>query len=215
MPKVAVVAEYYPRRADPVLGIWAHRQARAAAPRVPRSTCSSCTGWSRRSAALAARDLRRPRRPAAPAAARDPRRRPGHLCPVRSPRLGALATPPGARGRRRRSRVALRGCAAASHSTSCTPTTPCPAATPSGARVQHAARRLGPRRRHALASRSARARARARSTRALAPRDLVLANSAGTASRCARRSGARTTRVVHLGTDLPAQRAPPASGPRS
>ena len=28
--KVAVVAEYYPRRRDPVLGIWAHRQAVAA-----------------------------------------------------------------------------------------------------------------------------------------------------------------------------------------
>jgi teichuronic acid biosynthesis glycosyltransferase TuaC len=29
-PKVAVVAEFYPRRSDPVLGIWAHRQALAA-----------------------------------------------------------------------------------------------------------------------------------------------------------------------------------------
>ena len=29
-PKVAVVAEFYPRRGDPVLGIWAHRQALAA-----------------------------------------------------------------------------------------------------------------------------------------------------------------------------------------
>ena len=28
--KVAIVAEYYPRRRDPVLGIWAHRQALAA-----------------------------------------------------------------------------------------------------------------------------------------------------------------------------------------
>jgi glycosyltransferase involved in cell wall biosynthesis len=28
--KVAVVAEFYPRRSDPVLGIWAHRQAQAA-----------------------------------------------------------------------------------------------------------------------------------------------------------------------------------------
>lgn len=28
--KVAIVAEFYPRRADPVLGIWAHRQALAA-----------------------------------------------------------------------------------------------------------------------------------------------------------------------------------------
>jgi teichuronic acid biosynthesis glycosyltransferase TuaC len=29
-PKVAIVSEFYPRRADPVLGIWAHRQALAA-----------------------------------------------------------------------------------------------------------------------------------------------------------------------------------------
>jgi teichuronic acid biosynthesis glycosyltransferase TuaC len=29
-PKVAVVAEFYPRQGDPVLGIWAHRQALAA-----------------------------------------------------------------------------------------------------------------------------------------------------------------------------------------
>ena len=28
--RVAVVAEYYPRAADPVLGVWAHRQALAA-----------------------------------------------------------------------------------------------------------------------------------------------------------------------------------------
>ncbi|ADB53915.1 glycosyltransferase [Conexibacter woesei] len=29
-PRVAIVAEYYPRAADPVLGVWAHRQALAA-----------------------------------------------------------------------------------------------------------------------------------------------------------------------------------------
>src|SRR6188472_2854001 len=28
--RVAIVAEYYPRSADPVLGVWAHRQALAA-----------------------------------------------------------------------------------------------------------------------------------------------------------------------------------------
>jgi len=28
--RVCVVAEYYPRRRDPVLGVWAHRQALAA-----------------------------------------------------------------------------------------------------------------------------------------------------------------------------------------
>src|SRR5271163_5191174 len=29
-PKVAVVAEFYPSEGDPVLGVWAHRQALAA-----------------------------------------------------------------------------------------------------------------------------------------------------------------------------------------
>ena len=29
--RVAIVAEYYPRASDPVLGVWAHRQAVAAA----------------------------------------------------------------------------------------------------------------------------------------------------------------------------------------
>ncbi len=29
--KVLVLAEFYPSRRDPVLGVWAHRQARAAA----------------------------------------------------------------------------------------------------------------------------------------------------------------------------------------
>ena len=28
-PRVAIVAEFYPSRRDPVLGIWAHRQALA------------------------------------------------------------------------------------------------------------------------------------------------------------------------------------------
>jgi hypothetical protein len=29
-PRVAVIAEFYPSRRDPVLGVWAHRQALAA-----------------------------------------------------------------------------------------------------------------------------------------------------------------------------------------
>ena len=54
----------------------------------------------------------------------------------------------------------------------------------------------------------ARASQRGRRTvaRALAHARLVLANSAGTAERCAE-LGARDVRVVHLGTDLPAPRA--------
>ena len=52
-------------------------------------------------------------------------------------------------------------------------------------------------------------RAGAHAVRAtLAHAGLVLANSAGTARRCVQ-YGARETRVVHLGTDLPASSAPP------
>ena len=46
----------------------------------------------------------------------------------------------------------------------------------------------------------------------LAKADLVLANTAGTARRCAE-LGARRTRVVHLGTDVPAAPAPKVSQP--
>ena len=56
--KVAVVSEFYPRRGDPVLGVWAHRQALAAREagvevRVlvlhrlvpPRASLSQGPGW--------------------------------------------------------------------------------------------------------------------------------------------------------------------------
>lgn len=46
----------------------------------------------------------------------------------------------------------------------------------------------------------------------LAAADLVLANSAGTARRCLA-LGARATRVVHLGTDVPSEPAPGPSSP--
>ncbi len=46
--RVVVVAEYYPRAADPALGVWAHRQALAARTPARRSRSSSCTGSCRR-----------------------------------------------------------------------------------------------------------------------------------------------------------------------
>lgn len=48
--------------------------------------------------------------------------------------------------------------------------------------------------------------------RALAAATLVLANSAGIEERC-RRLGATATRIVHLGSDLPAQLSPPSPDP--
>ena len=66
--RVAVVAEYYPRAADPVLGVWAHRQALAArdAGADVRVLVLHRPVPSR--AALAARDPRRARRAVPPAA---------------------------------------------------------------------------------------------------------------------------------------------------
>ena len=125
--RVAIVAEYYPRARDPVLGIWAHRQALAAAaagadvhvlvlhrPMPPR-------------AALRARDAAALIRAAAPAAAGGPRRGPGDLRPVSGAAAPAQLRHAGAAGRRRRSRSRCGTCGAVPRSTSCTRTTRAPA----------------------------------------------------------------------------------------
>jgi glycosyltransferase involved in cell wall biosynthesis len=205
--RVAVVAEYYPRRADPVLGVWAHRQA------------------------LAARDagadvrvlvLHRPVPPQAALRGRDPR---ALLAPLRQPLhaeldgLGVTYVPFLAPPRPRSYgswgawaaptlRLALRGLRA------CFPFDVLHAhyAAPAG----DAARRAAPGAPlvvsvhggdvlHVALDSPAGSRA---VREAFAHARLVLANSRGVAAR-ARGLGARATRVVHLGTDLP-----PAPGPR-
>jgi teichuronic acid biosynthesis glycosyltransferase TuaC len=199
--RVAIVAEYYPRAADPVLGVWAHRQA------------------------LAARDagadvrvlvLRRPLPPLAAARAldrralRDALRQPRHATldgipiayvPYLSPprpwsysAWGAWAARP--------LRHALRGLAATfpfelihAHY-----------AVPAGDAVRRARPDVplvvsvhgG----DVLATAQRSAYARRTVERTLAHARLVLANSAGTEARC-QALGARATRVVHLGTDIP------------
>ena len=140
--KVAVVAEYYPRAHDPVLGVWAHRQALAARdagadvrvlvlhrPVPPRAT------------RLRDAPRRRCARCAAPAAARDARRHRRSryvpfLAPPRSRSYGSLGRVGGADARASR----CAGCAARSRSTSSTPTTRCPPATPCCARADRARR---------------------------------------------------------------------------
>jgi len=202
--RVVVVAEYYPRREDPVLGVWTHRQALAARdagadvrvlvlhrPVPPR-------------AALRARS---------PAALLAPLRQPLHatldglrvtyvpfLAPPRPrayARWGAWAAPPLA--------AALRALRARfpfdlvhAHY-----------AAPAGDAVRraripvplvvsvHGGDLYGVDEGSAAGERIVRA--------ALARARVVLANSAAIAERC-RALGARETRVVHLGTDLP--RAP-------
>ena len=108
--KVVVVAEFYPRARDPVLGV-VGPPAGASPPATPapRCACSSCTAPSparapRRASAL--RDARRLRAPSR-GTRRSTASRSRYVPFLAPPRPGA-ATGRGARGRRRRSRVALR-----------------------------------------------------------------------------------------------------------
>lgn len=204
--KVLVVAEYYPRAADPVLGIWAHRQAVAA-----------------RDAGAEVRVLvlHRPIPPLAalrtadPGALREALRQPGrarldgieieyvrYLSPPRPwsyGAWGAWAAPSLARalhGLRRRFPFELvhahYAVPAGDAVRRAAPEAPLIVSVHGGDVYAVTARRVGSR---TVAATLAHAR-------------LVLANSAGTARRC-ERHGARATRVVHLGADLP-----PAPGNR-
>jgi teichuronic acid biosynthesis glycosyltransferase TuaC len=195
--RVLVVAEYYPRADDPVLGVWTHRQTLAA-----------------REAGAEVRVLVL-HRPVPPLAAIRSRRRDRALEPLRQPSRaeldgipvryvryvspprpwsygswGAWAAPSLGRALR-----GLRGEFAFElvHAHY---------AVPAGDAVRRAAPNLplvvsvhG----HDVQGR----RAGGPSVRkVLARADLVLANSAGTAER-SRKLGARATEVVHLGTDMP------------
>jgi glycosyltransferase involved in cell wall biosynthesis len=212
--RVAVVAEFYPRGADPVLGVWAHRQAVAARDagadvRVlvlhrPLPPLAALRGGPASAVRAAARAAAQPLR-----ATLDgiPITYVPFLAPPR-PRSygdwGRWAAPPLA--------VALRALRRSfpydlvhAHN-----------AVPAGEAVRRAriaaplvvsvhggdAFHTAPgSQRGAEAVRAALLRAR-----------LVLANSAGIERRC-RVLGARTTRVVHLGSDLPPRRAQPYADP--
>ncbi len=205
-PKVCVVAEFYPRADDPVLGIWAHRQAVAARdagadvqvlvlyrPVPPRAT--------------RLRDVPRTLRTmlAQPAEAEldgIPVRYVRFLAPPRDRsygRWGASAARPLARALRRLRRRFPYEIVHAHN------------AVPAGDALRRAEGRRGvPRVPLAVsvhggdvlytARRSDEGERAVRATFARA--DLVLANSAGTAERCSA-LGAQRTRVVRLGTDLP------------
>ncbi len=200
--KVAVVAEYYPRAADPVLGVWAHRQALAA-----------------REAGADVRVLVL-HRPVPPAAAVRGRDRRAIAAPLRQPARATLdgldvryvryVSPP--RGRAYGSWGAwaarpLRRALAELRREFDFDLIHAHYAAPAGDAVRRAAPgvpmvvsvhggdvlsvvRRGPRARGAVEG-------------ALRHARLVLANSGWTAE-LAREHGARATRVVHLGTDLPA-----------
>ena len=205
--KVLVLAEYYPRAADATSGVWAHRQA------------------------LAARDagadvrvlvLHRPLPPLAALRHPDPGALAGALRQPSTARLDGVAvgyvrylSPPrplsyaswGAWAAR-----PLRRALAGIQTQFRFDLVHAHYAVPAGDALRRAAPRvplvvsvhggdvLGT---HAGAGTVSATLAHAR---------LVLANSAGTARRCAQR-GARSTRVVHLGSDLPAHASSPPAQP--
>jgi len=210
--RVAIVAEYYPRSTDAVLGVWAHRQA------------------------LAARDagadvrvlvLHRPLPPLAAARRGDVRALRAALCQPRRARLdgvdvtyvrylspprpwsygawGAWAAPALGVALRRLQREFPFELVHAHY------------AVPAGDAVRRVAGRtplvVSVHGGDVLATAQRSAFARRVVARTFAHARLVLANSAGTEARC-RALGARATSVVHLGTDLPAASpARPADAP--
>jgi teichuronic acid biosynthesis glycosyltransferase TuaC len=209
--RVAVVAEYYPRAADPVLGVWAHRQALAA-----------------RDAGADVRVLVL-HRPVPPRSALEQRSPGALLAPLRQPlsadldgirvtyvpflapprprsygSWGAWAAPPLAVALRRlRSRWrydlvhAHYAAPAADAVRRARPGRPLVVSVHGGDVLAVA---------HGSPSGARAVRAGLESAR------LVLANSAGTAER-ARALGAGAVRVVHLGTDLPVTPPPPERSP--
>ncbi len=212
--RVAVVAEFYPRAADPVLGVWAHRQALAARDagadvRVlvlhrPVPPLAALRGGPGSAARAARQALAQPRR--ATIDGLDVEYVP-FLAPPR-PRSygdwGRWAAPPLAlalRALRRRFAFDV----VHAHN-----------AVPAGEAVRRA--RLGAPVVVSVhggdvfhtAPRSERGAEAVRG--ALYHAGLVLANSAGIAERCAA-LGASRTRVVRLGTDLPHSRPPPYPDP--
>jgi teichuronic acid biosynthesis glycosyltransferase TuaC len=208
-PKVAVVAEFYPSRRDPVLGVWAHRQAIAARDagaevrvlvlhRLVPPRASLASGGARR--ALAER-LREPRAQTHDglSIAYVP-----YVSPPRAghyPGWGAWAAPALALALARLRRsfafdlIHAHNAVPAGDAVRRThPRTPLVVSV-HGGDVLYTSTHGG---REAVA-------------RGLGAASLVLANSEGIAE-MARAQGAARTRVVHLGADLPAAQRPPRTG---
>ena len=200
--RVAVVAEYYPRADDPVLGVWAHRQALAARDAGADVRVLVLLRPVPSRAALRERDLR-----ALAAPLRQPLRteldglRVDYVPFLAPPRprsygsWGAWAAPTLALALRRLRREFPFDLVHAHY------------AAPAGDAVRRARAGVpavvsvhgGDVLSVASSSRAGAAAVRA----GLRHARIVLANSEGIARRC-RALGARRTEVVHLGTDLPA-----------
>ena len=199
--RVAIVAEYYPRAEDPVLGVWAHRQALAARdagaevrvlvlqrPLPPLAVVRRADVGAMRAA------LRQPARATLDGIEVDYVR---YLSPPRPwsyATWGAWAAP------------ALRRALARLHASFPFDLVHAHYAVPAGDAVRRA-RGDAPlvvsvHGGDVLATAQRSAYARRTVERTFAHAQLVLANSAGTERRC-QALGAHATTVVHLGTDLP------------
>jgi teichuronic acid biosynthesis glycosyltransferase TuaC len=213
--RVAIVAEYYPRASDPVLGVWAHRQAIAARDAgadvrvlVLHRPVPPLAAAKRGDLAAARAALRQPRRATLDGieVAYVP-----YLSPPRPwsyASWGAWAAP--------RLRRALRALRAGFpfelvHAHYAVPAGDAARRVLAGAPdvpfvvSVHGGDVLATPQRSAYARRTV--------ARTFTDARLVLANSAGTEARC-RALGARATTVVHLGTDVPPPAAPrPADAP--
>jgi teichuronic acid biosynthesis glycosyltransferase TuaC len=203
--KVAIVAEYYPRAADPVLGVWAHRQALAARDAGAEVRVLVLHRPVPSKAAVRERELQK---------LLEPLRQPLHTTldgidvtyvPFVAPprprsygRWGAWSAPSLSLALKNLRRSfpfdlvhAHYAAPAGDAVRRARPGVPVVVSV-HGGDVLSVVRRAGGRR---------------AVTRALANARLVLANSAGTEAR-AKALGATNTRVVHLGTDVPPEPAP-------
>ena len=200
--RVAVVAEFYPRRRDPVLGVWAHRQALAAAQagaevsvfvlhRLVPPRADPRALWT-----LCASPPRAPRRPR------------GSLRALRLAAALALLRP---LGRLRRAGAAARAAPQRAfdlvHAHYAVPAAD--AVLRAGVDLPLVVSVHGG---DVLWTSSRVPGGREAVERGLSAARLVLANSAGTEA-LSREHGARATRVVHLGTDVPPAPGEPASEP--
>jgi teichuronic acid biosynthesis glycosyltransferase TuaC len=212
-PRVAVVAEFYPSERDPVLGVWAHRQALAARDagaevRVlvlhrlvpPRASLAAGPGAARTALAELVREPRRQTRDGLQVT----------YVPFVSPprerayaRWGAWAAPPLALALRRLARSfpfelvhAHNAVPAADAVVRARVRTPLVVSVHGGDVLYTAGR--GEDGAQAVA-------------RGLGAAALVLANSHGIAE-LARAHGAGETRIVHLGTELPSAQRPAGGG---
>ena len=217
--KVLVVAEFYPTRRDPVMGIWAHRQALAARDagaeiRVlvlhrlvpPRSSLAAGTGGVGGAMSKLLSEPRKQTRDGLPVTYVP------YVSPPRDrsyPTWGAWAAPTLRLALRRLRRSfpfdlvhahnAVPAGDAVVRALADRPTAGAPLViSVHGGDVLYTARR-------------GRAGAEA-VTRGLRAARLVLANSEGIAE-LAQAHGARETRVVHLGADMPTSLRPPRDGP--